>query len=129
STPSTSHTLPVHDSLPCPLRPTASPSPHPRVYYRGRKQWRVRCSAPPEGYHSMAPLTLVIGNKNYSSWSLRAWLLMKHVGAEFEEIVIALDTATTHEQIEHYGLSGRVPVLLHGELRVWDSIAICEYVA
>src|SRR5256886_7536155 len=77
----------------------------------------------------MAPLTLVIGNKNYSSWSLRAWLLMKHVGVEFDEILIALDTATTHEQIERYGPSGRVPVLLHGELRVWDSLAICEYVA
>ena len=77
----------------------------------------------------MAELTLVIGNKNYSSWSLRAWLLMKHVGVEFEEILIALDAATTHEQIERYGPSGRVPVLLHGELRVWDSLAICEYVA
>jgi glutathione S-transferase len=77
----------------------------------------------------MAQLTLVIGNKNYSSWSLRAWLLMKHVGVEFEEILIALDTATTHEQLEHYGPSGRVPVLLHGQLRVWDSLAICEYVA
>src|SRR2546421_11901700 len=77
----------------------------------------------------MAPLTLVIGNKNYSSWSLRAWLLMKHVGVAFEEIVIALDTPGTHEQIERYGPSGRVPVLLHGELRVWDSLAICEYVA
>jgi glutathione S-transferase len=77
----------------------------------------------------MAQLTLVIGNKNYSSWSLRAWLLMKHVGIEFEEILIALDTATTLEQLEHYGPSGRVPVLLHGQLRVWDSLAICEYVA
>src|SRR2546430_5256008 len=77
----------------------------------------------------MAPLTLVIGNKNYSSWSLRAWLLMKHVGVEFDEILIALDATTTHEQIERYGPSGRVPVLLHGELRVWDSLAICEYVA
>src|SRR5207302_9192602 len=111
------------------LRRPPAPARHPRVYYRGRKQWRVRCSAPPEGYHSMAPLTLVIGNKNFSSWSLRAWLLMKHVGAEFEEIVIALDTATTHEQIEHYGPSGRAPGLLHGELRVWDSPAICGYVS
>ena len=77
----------------------------------------------------MAPLTLVIGNKNYSSWSLRAWLLMKHVGVAFDEVVIALDTATTHDEIDRYGPSGRVPVLLHGELRVWDSLAICEYVA
>src|SRR5207248_3044218 len=111
------------------LRRAPAPARHPRVYYRGRKQWRVRCSTRPEGYHSMAPLTLVTGNKNYSSWSLRAWLLMKHVGVEFDEILIALDAATTHEQIERYGPSGRVPVLLHGELRVWDSHAICEYVA
>jgi glutathione S-transferase len=77
----------------------------------------------------MAPLTLVIGNKNYSSWSLRAWLLMKHVGVAFNEIVIALDRADTREQIDRYGPSGRVPVLQHGELCVWDSLAICEYVA
>jgi glutathione S-transferase len=82
-----------------------------------------------EGYHPMAPLTLVIGNKNYSSWSLRAWLFMKHIGVAFEEVVIALDTATTHEEIEKYGPSGRLPVLRHGELCVWDSLAICEYVA
>jgi glutathione S-transferase len=77
----------------------------------------------------MAPLTLVIGNKNYSSWSLRAWLLMKHVGITFEEIVIVLDTPATHEALERQGPSGRVPVLRHGALTVWDSLAICEYVA
>ncbi|HTC16755.1 MAG TPA: glutathione S-transferase family protein [Steroidobacteraceae bacterium] len=75
----------------------------------------------------MAPLTLVIGNKNYSSWSLRAWLFLKHVGLDFEEIVVPLDTPQTRETIERYGPSGRVPVLQHGELRVWDSLAICEY--
>jgi glutathione S-transferase len=77
----------------------------------------------------MAPLTLVIGNKNYSSWSLRAWLLMKHLGVTFDEIVIALDRPDTREQLDRYGPSGRVPVLRHGELCVWDSLAICEYVA
>jgi glutathione S-transferase len=77
----------------------------------------------------MAPLTLVIGNKNYSSWSLRAWLFMKHVGVEFEEILVALDSADTREQLERYGPSGRVPVLRQGKLCVWDSLAICEYVA
>ncbi len=77
----------------------------------------------------MAPLTLVIGNKNYSSWSLRAWLFMKHAGLEFEEILVVLDTAGTREQIDRYGPSGRVPVLRHGKLCVWDSLAICEYVA
>jgi glutathione S-transferase len=77
----------------------------------------------------MAPLTLVIGNKNYSSWSLRAWLFMKHAGVEFEEILIRLDTAETRDDMERYGPSGRVPVLRHGKLCVWDSLAICEYVA
>jgi glutathione S-transferase len=77
----------------------------------------------------MAPLTLVIGNKNYSSWSLRAWLFMKHAGLEFEEILVPLDTPETREQIERYGPSGRVPVLRQGKLCVWDSLAICEYVA
>jgi glutathione S-transferase len=77
----------------------------------------------------MAPLTLVIGNKNYSSWSLRAWLLMRHVGIDFEEILVRLDTADTRESLEQHGPSGRVPVLRHGALAVWDSFAICEYVA
>jgi glutathione S-transferase len=77
----------------------------------------------------MASLTLVIGNKNYSSWSLRAWLLMKHLGLSFTEVVIPLDTPDTREQIERYGPSGRVPVLRDGELAVWDSLAICEYLA
>jgi glutathione S-transferase len=77
----------------------------------------------------MAPLTLVIGNKNYSSWSLRAWLLMKHLGLAFKEILVVLDTPDTREQLDRYGPSGRVPVLHHGELRVWDSLAICEYLA
>jgi glutathione S-transferase len=76
----------------------------------------------------MAPLTLVIGNKNYSSWSLRAWLFMKHVGVEFQEILVALDTADTRDQLDRYGPSGRVPVLRQGKLCVWDSLAICEYV-
>jgi glutathione S-transferase len=77
----------------------------------------------------MAPLTLVIGNKNYSSWSLRAWIFMKHVGVDFRELVVPLDTPDTREQLERHGPSGRVPVLEHGDLRVWDSIAICEYIA
>jgi glutathione S-transferase len=76
----------------------------------------------------MAPLTLIIGNRNYSPWSLRPWLFMKHVGLEFQEILIPLDTPDTHEQIERYGPSGRVPVLRQGTLCVWDSLAICEYV-
>ena len=77
----------------------------------------------------MEPLTLVIGNKNYSSWSLRAWLLLKHAGLRFDEILIPLDRPETREQIDRHSPSGRVPVLRHGELRVWDSLAICEYAA
>jgi glutathione S-transferase len=77
----------------------------------------------------MAPLTLVIGNKNYSPWSLRPWLFMKHISLEFQEFLIPLDTPETREQIDRYTPSGRVPVLRQGTLCVWDSLAICEYVA
>ncbi len=77
----------------------------------------------------MSDLTLVIGNRNYSSWSLRAWMLLKRLGLEFREVLIQLDTPATKDEIEQYGPSGRVPVLLDGDLRVWDSLAICEYVA
>lgn len=75
----------------------------------------------------MESLTLVIGNKNYSSWSLRPWLAMKQMGLDFEEIRIPLDTPETRQQILQYSAAGRVPILLHGDLRVWDSLAICEY--
>jgi len=77
----------------------------------------------------MTKLTLVIGNKNYSSWSLRAWLAMKQAGLEFAEVRIPLDWPTTHEEIRRYSPSGKVPVLIDGELKVWESLAICEYVA
>jgi len=77
----------------------------------------------------MAPLTLVIGNKNYSSWSLRPWLLLKHLRLPFSEVLIALDTPSTREDIEKHSPSGRVPVLHHGDITVWDSLAICEYLA
>lgn len=77
----------------------------------------------------MAKLTLVIGNKNYSSWSLRPWLAMKQFGLDFDEIRIALYTPESKEQLRQYSPSGKVPVLLHDTLRVWDSLAICEYLA
>jgi glutathione S-transferase len=77
----------------------------------------------------MSQLTLVIGNKNYSSWSLRPWLAMKQAGLEFQEVRIALDTPETHAEILHYSPAGRVPVLIHNGLTIWDSLAICEYVA
>ena len=77
----------------------------------------------------MAQLTLAVGNKNYSSWSLRAWLALRHLGVEFAEVVIPLDREDSNEHIDRYGPSGRVPVLRAGELTVWDSLAICEYAA
>jgi glutathione S-transferase len=73
-------------------------------------------------------LALVVGNKNYSSWSLRAWLALRHFGLEFDEIHIKLDQPDTNANILVHTPSGRVPCLLDGEITVWDSLAICEYV-
>lgn len=72
--------------------------------------------------------TLVIGNKNLSSWSLRPWLLMRHHGVAFEELRLPLDTPEFHERIGAWSPTRRVPVLRDGGLTVWDSLAICEYV-
>ena len=77
----------------------------------------------------MAQLTLVIGNKNYSSWSLRPWLAMKHFGLDFNEVRIALYTPESTEKLRLFSPSGKVPVLIHDTLTVWDSLAICEYLA
>ena len=74
-------------------------------------------------------LRLVIGNKNYSSWSLRPWLALRHVGVPFEEETIALDRPETAERLLRASPSRRVPVLEDGDLVVWDSLAICEYAA
>jgi glutathione S-transferase len=77
----------------------------------------------------MSDLTLVIGNKNYSSWSLRPWILMKRLGVEFREVIVRLNQPETRNELEKYSPSGRVPVLRKGDLCVWDSLAICEYIA
>ena len=77
----------------------------------------------------MSELHLIIGNKNYSSWSLRPWILMTHLGLAFRETIVPLDTPQFKEEISLHSPTGRVPVLRHGELTVWDSLAICEYVA
>ncbi|MCH7888008.1 MAG: glutathione S-transferase family protein [Proteobacteria bacterium] len=77
----------------------------------------------------MSRLTLVIGNKNYSSWSLRAWLALKHTGAAFDEVRIPLFTPTARAQILRHSPAGKVPVLHDGDVSVWDSLAICEHLA
>ena len=73
--------------------------------------------------------TLVIANKLYSSWSLRPWLLLKELGIEFDEIVIPLRHAFTQPRIREHSPAGKVPILKDGEITVWDSLAIVEYVA
>lgn len=75
----------------------------------------------------MTNLTLVIGNKNYSSWSLRPWLAMKQFGLAFNEVKIPLDTPESSTKIRQYSPSGKVPTLLHGDIVVWDSLAILHY--
>ena len=77
----------------------------------------------------MADLTLYLGNKNYSSWSLRAWLALKHTTVAFDEVVIPLYQPASRETILKYSPSGRVPVLKHGDATIWESLAICEYLA
>lgn len=74
-------------------------------------------------------LTLVIGDKNLSSWSLRPWLAMKQTGIAFEERLVRLDRAETKAEIAKYSPSGRVPCLIDGGTAIWDSLAIAEYLA
>jgi glutathione S-transferase len=75
----------------------------------------------------MSEFTLVIGNKNYSSWSLRPWMLLRHLGLTFDEVQIALSQPDTSSRIAQYSPAGRVPVLRHAALSIWESIAIGEY--
>ncbi len=74
-------------------------------------------------------MKLVIGNKNYSSWSLRPWLLLKVNNIPFEEIRVPLFTEKTHDELKQYTQAGKVPVLHDDGLHVWDSLAICEYIS
>lgn len=74
-------------------------------------------------------LTLILGNKNYSSWSLRPWIAMKVAGLSFDEKIIPLYEPGSREQILLYSPAGKVPILLDGDHRVWDSLAILEYLA
>ncbi len=75
----------------------------------------------------MSELTLVIGNKNYSSRSLRPWIIMKHFGLQLQEICIPLYRPDSADKIQQYSPSGKVPVLIHNSQIVWYSLAICEY--
>ncbi|MCG8338867.1 MAG: glutathione S-transferase family protein [Proteobacteria bacterium] len=77
----------------------------------------------------MSNITLIIGNKNYSSWSLRPWLYLKHFNIPFEEIRIPLYSEGSKEKILQYSPSGKVPAIKHGDANVWDSLAIMEYLA
>ncbi|WP_313175031.1 glutathione S-transferase family protein [Massilia sp.] len=74
-------------------------------------------------------LTLVIGNKNISSWSMRPWVAAVAFNIPFTEVRLLLDQPDTAAKIASYSQAGRVPVLLAGEMTIWDSLAICEYLA
>ena len=77
----------------------------------------------------MTELALTIGNKNYSSWSMRPWLAMKHAGIPFVEHRIALYQPDSKRRILEHSPAGKVPVLKDGTIAVWDSLAILEYLA
>jgi glutathione S-transferase len=74
-------------------------------------------------------MKLIIGNKNYSTWSLRPWLLLKHAGIPFEEEVVSFSAPDFRARVSRYSPSGKVPVLIDAGLAVWDSLAIAEYLA
>ncbi len=76
-----------------------------------------------------AGLTLVIGNKNYSSWSMRPWVALTAFGIPFNEVRVLLDKPDTATRIAEFSAAGRVPVLISGDITIWDSLAICEYLA
>lgn len=77
----------------------------------------------------MEKITFVTGNKAYSSWSMRPWLALKHAGAAFEEIVVPLYVSGYKEILLQHSPAGKVPVLKLNGLAIWDSLAICEYLA
>jgi glutathione S-transferase len=74
-------------------------------------------------------LKLVIGNKNYSSWSFRPWIGMKAAGIAFEDEVISLNAPDFKPRLREISGTGKVPVLIDGDIRIWESLAILEYVA
>lgn len=77
----------------------------------------------------MPHLTLVIGNKDYSSWSLRPWFFLKHHNIAFKERRIPLDTASTKAELQQYHSGLKVPILRDVDIEIWDSLAILEYIS
>lgn len=77
----------------------------------------------------MSALKLFVGDRNFSSWSLRPWLFLKHHGVPFQEQVLRLYQPDTREKILEHSPTGKVPLLVHGQVRIWESLAICEYAA
>jgi glutathione S-transferase len=76
-----------------------------------------------------ATSVLLIGSKNYSSWSLRPWLFLRKAGFKFQEQLVYFDASDYQAQIACLSPSRRVPLLITGGMKIWDSLAICEYVA
>jgi len=72
--------------------------------------------------------TLVIANKCYSSWSMRPWLLLKQLGIAFDELTVPLDLPDTKARVLKHSPAGKVPILIDGDVTVWETIAIMEYV-
>lgn len=74
-------------------------------------------------------LKLILGNKNYSSWSLRPWIAMRHAGLTFAEEVIPLYESGSRERILNYSPAGKVPILIDGDMTIWESLAILDHLA
>lgn len=74
-------------------------------------------------------MKLIIGNQNYSTWSLRPWLLLSAFEVGFNDQVVSLRDDGLSERLHHYSQSNKVPVLIDGDLTVWDTLAICEYIS
>jgi glutathione S-transferase len=77
----------------------------------------------------MADFTIYLANKNYSSWSLRGWLMLKQTGATFDEFVIPLYEPRSRPEILRHTPAGKLPTLVHGQVTVWESLALGEYLA
>lgn len=72
-------------------------------------------------------MQLIIGNKNYSSWSLRTWWLLKSLGVAFDEVIVPLGQPETHAELLQYTPAAKVPVIINEEVALWDTLAITEY--